>query len=161
MSELGSISPSFYEQLFRQQIYTELTGIWHKVHSVKVGRNFKLCVLGAVLLVKQNSIFLRQTMCANAFALCASGLVKLTPGRIEEGPTKRKVDSIFWWSAKVLFSTVLSSQSKFKIVFDFAISSEIPNFYKYFIKFVSFSFFYRTDFHIIAIGYKNLYYFAF
>ena len=79
----------------------------------------------------------------NAFALCASWLVKLTPGRIEERPTKRKVDSIFWWSAKVLFSTVLSSQSTFKIVFDFdfAISSEIPNFYKYFIKFVSFSFF--------------------
>ena len=52
------------------------------MHSIKVGHNFKfyaLVELVTVLLVKLNSIFLRQTLCANAFALCAKRLVKLPP----------------------------------------------------------------------------------
>ena len=57
------------------------SGVPHKVYSIKVGHNFKLyelVELSAVLLVKLNSIFLCLTLCASAFALCASGLVKLT-----------------------------------------------------------------------------------
>ena len=41
---------------------------------------YALVELGAVLLVKLNSIFLGQKLCVSAFVLCASGLVKLTLG---------------------------------------------------------------------------------
>ena len=54
-------------------------------YSLKVGRIFKFYgpeELGTVLLVKLNSIFLCQMLCTGAFALYASGLVKLTPGSI-------------------------------------------------------------------------------
>ena len=60
------------------------SGVPHKVYSIKVGHNFKLyelVELSAVLLVKLNSIFLCLTLCASAFVLCASGLVKLTQPR--------------------------------------------------------------------------------
>ena len=49
--------------------------------SVKSKSNFKSYVpeeLGEVLLVKLNGIFLQQMMSAGAFALWASGLMKLT-----------------------------------------------------------------------------------
>ena len=41
-------------------IFTDLSGAQHRAYSVKVERNFYLCVLvklGAVLLVKMNVIF--------------------------------------------------------------------------------------------------------
>ena len=82
----GSILPSFYEQLLRQLIYAELTSIRLRAYSVKVWRNFKFYAqveLGAVLLVKLNSIFLRKTLCVSTFLLCASGLVKLTPEYVD------------------------------------------------------------------------------
>ena len=59
----------------------ELICIQNRAYIVKVGRNFKFYAqleLGAVLLVKLNGIFLNQMLCASAFALYASGLVKLT-----------------------------------------------------------------------------------
>ena len=41
---------------------------------------YALLELGAALLVTLNIIFLCQRLCAGAFALCTSGLVKLTLG---------------------------------------------------------------------------------
>jgi hypothetical protein len=52
---LRSISSTFYKQLLRQWIYTDLSGAHHRACHVKVERNFHLNVLvklGTVLLVK-------------------------------------------------------------------------------------------------------------
>ena len=40
---------------------------------------YALVELGAILMVKLNGIFLRQTLCAGPFVLYANVLVKLTP----------------------------------------------------------------------------------
>ena len=36
----ASISSSFYEQIWRQKAYTELTGAWRREYNIKIGHNF-------------------------------------------------------------------------------------------------------------------------
>ena len=56
---MGSILPSFYEQLLRQHINAQFTGTQCRAYSVKIGRNFKFNALCAqcTLLVKLKIIF--------------------------------------------------------------------------------------------------------
>jgi hypothetical protein len=52
------MSPTFYAQLLRQLVYTNLTGAWHRAYNVVVEHIFWLggmAKLDIVLLVKLNS----------------------------------------------------------------------------------------------------------
>ena len=63
-----------------------------------------LVELGAVLLVKLNSIFLHQMLYTSAFEPCASGLVKLTPKRmvpyisLQQGQVIFVINTFRWWT---------------------------------------------------------------
>ena len=64
------ISPSLYEQLLGQQIYTELTGVWCRAYRIRVGHYFQFCVqvkLGKLLLVK---LIFTKLFALSIFALC-------------------------------------------------------------------------------------------
>ena len=89
-SERVSISSTSYEQLFRHQIQTDLTGARHKTQSGKVGHNFQLSELvklGILLLVKQklNTIVFTPIKAAHTRMLMKLTLEHLTkPFRIYE-----------------------------------------------------------------------------
>ena len=78
---------SVYFTIILQAAFAPVDLLWTYWHiSFIVGSSFKFHALVefcAVLSVKLTGIFLSQTWCAGSFALCISGLVKLTHGLMD------------------------------------------------------------------------------